>query len=485
MRPKKSKKRHPFVKSLREKNARPSPSTRLDLIQASPAKDDLVGNPLPEREIDFAKLKDGALAEVIADPADRNRTLLAIFKRGRVRFTNRVQDGDRVLVPIPRTAVGFSDVRLPRGIMRYGSVSRLFYTIANFIRYAVDLPSAYPFVVAAFVLYTWLADRLPTAVYLSIIGLSQSGKSTLLELLSLICRQPLLVSDISQAAVYQACTQFSPTLLIDEIEWHSTKNTSTLRQLLRAGTSRSSRVLRVHQSGWSFGPKAFSSLEPSSDPALNNRCIQIPMAETIKRGLLKPGDPRMVKLAGAFRRQLLRFRFNSYHSVRPAIIPGAEELRPRSRDLLSSLAAPWAPNQFVSRLLLEFFKLHQDPSTREPLAPRQDAMLAILFEIIHKSPTLPSVRVGELAKSANALFLQRGERLTVTDKGAGSMLSAMGFHAKQRTNVGWILWFDSSTRERVHQLLKTYGNSYPEAADLKRYLRICSMCRTFVAARKS
>jgi hypothetical protein len=66
----------------------------------------------------------------------------------------------------------------------------------------------------------WLADRLLPAVYLSIIGLPQSGKSTLLELLSMICRQPLLVSDISEAAVFRTCQQFSPTLIIDEVEWH-------------------------------------------------------------------------------------------------------------------------------------------------------------------------------------------------------------------------------------------------------------------------
>ena len=37
---------------------------------------------------------------------------------------------------------------------------------------------------------------------------------------------------------------------------------------------------------------------------------------------------------------LLKFRFNSYRSIGPAPLSGAENLRPRSRDLLCSLAAP-------------------------------------------------------------------------------------------------------------------------------------------------
>ena len=80
----------------------------------------------------------------------------------------------------------------------------------RFIRYVVDVPDDYAVLLSAFVLYTWVADRLPTAVYLSVIGLSQSGKSTLLELLSLLCRRGLLANDISQAAAYQACTNFQP-----------------------------------------------------------------------------------------------------------------------------------------------------------------------------------------------------------------------------------------------------------------------------------
>ncbi len=151
----------------------------------------------------------------------------------------------------------------------------------------------------------------------------------------MICRQPLLVSDISQAAAYQACSNFSPTLVIDEIDWHASRTLSTFRQLLRAGISPSSRALRVRQSSCSFGAKVLGSLEASSDSALNSRCIQLVMAESNKSGLLKPSHPSMVKYASDLRQKLLRgpFRFNSYKSIRPAVVSGAEELRPRSREI--------------------------------------------------------------------------------------------------------------------------------------------------------
>jgi hypothetical protein len=427
----------------------------------------------PERQIDFASLPDGTIVEIIEDPTDSTRTRFAVFRRGRVRIADRVQDRGRILVPVPRSVAGFSDVKLPAGVTNYGSTTRLAFTILKFIEYAIDVPIQYAVVLAAYVLYTWVADRLPMAVYLSVVGLPQSGKSTLLELLSLLCRRPVLVSDISQAAVYRACSNFGVTLLIDEIEWGSS-NASALRQLLRAGTGRSARALRIRESSFSFGPKVLGSLESCPDAALMSRCFPVPMTETAKRQLIKPSDPVMLKYAAVLQQQLLKFRLNNYHSVRAATISGSVELRPRSRDILGSLAAPVARVPLWNQLLLEMIKDYHDPITREPLAPRQEAMLAALFHVIHRAPLLASIRVKFLADAANALLHAAGERARLTDKAAGTMLSDLGFRNRQRTNCGWILWLDAQAQMRVHQLVKTFDNRHIAAADVERCATGCA-----------
>jgi hypothetical protein len=473
-----------LTKSVTEKNARPSHPIHPSRIHTSRKEPRSSANCLPEVQIDFAELEDGSLVEVVEDPSDSNHTLFAISKRRRIRLAGRVEDRGRILVPIPRSTIGFSDVRLPYGILPYKSVTRLVFTLWGFIRCAVDVPDEYALLLSAFVLYDWVADRLPTAVYLSVIGLPQSGKTTLLELLSMICRQPLLVSDISQAAAYQACSNFSPTLVIDEIDWHASRTLSTFRQLLRAGISPSSRALRVRQSSCSFGAKVLSSLEASSDSALNSRCIQLVMAESNKSGLLKPSHPSMVKYASDLRQKLLRFRFNSYKSIRPAVVSGAEQLRPRSRDLLCSLAAPLAGSQLWTRFLLEFIQQHHDPVTREPLEPRHEALHAVLWRAIHQESPLRNIRVGgqnSLATATNAILLRNGERVIVTDKAVGRMLDSMGLRSTQRTKTGWILWLDSSTLARCHQLLKTHDNRYVPDWDFAQHSTTCSLCKAFAA----
>ena len=477
-----------LAKSVTEKNARSAPSIHPDPISAGRVKLRSPGNCLPVVQIDFTELENGSLVEIIEAPADPNHTVLAISRRGRIRLAAQVKDRGRILGPLPRTTIGLSDVKLPRGIMAYKSVTRLMNSLDLLVRRVVDIPAEYAVLLSAFILYTWVADRLPTAVYLSIIGLPQSGKSTLLELLSLVCRRALLVSDISQAATYQACSKFSPVLLIDEIDWRMSGTMSNFRQLLRAGTGHTSRALRVHQSSTSFGPKVFGSLEASSDPALNSRCIQLVMAETSNSGFLKPSDPSILQLADDLRQQLLRFRFNSYRSIRPALVQGGEQLRPRSRDLLASLAAPLVRNQFYTRFLFEFIKTKHDPVTREPLDAGSEALNASVWSVVHRAPEIPAVRVGgesSLCKATNILLGEEGERMRLTDKAVGRMLASLGYRSTKRTNAGWRLLIDSATVARCHQLCYTYGNKYVPTSEFARHSDTCSFCQALSTSTKS
>jgi hypothetical protein len=108
-----------LAKSVTKKNARPSPSILPGAISKSHKKLEAPENCLPEVQIDFAELENGSLVETVEDPADPNHTLFALSKRGRIRLAGRVEDRGRILVPIPRSTLGFSDVKLPCGVMSY------------------------------------------------------------------------------------------------------------------------------------------------------------------------------------------------------------------------------------------------------------------------------------------------------------------------------------------------------------------------------
>jgi hypothetical protein len=467
---------------MRDRNARASDFSNQPVTQAIVAAANRSSPTAISREhgvpeqIDFLALPDGRLVEAVEDPTDPKRTRLAIFRKGRVRLVDEFEYQGRTFTAIPRTVPGFGQVPLPKGVLPYVSVKDLYLTISSLIMNSIDVPITIALILAAFVLYDWVADRLPTAVYLAIVGLPQSGKSTLLEALRLICRRPLLVSDISDAALRHACSQFQPTLLIDEVDWSNSSTGRVLRRQLRAGTGSSSTILRSNESTLSFGPKVLCSLEPTPDAALRSRCIEIIMSETQKPNLLRPSDPRMLACAAELQQKLLRFRFNSYGKLRPVRIPGDEQLRPRSRDILSCLAAPVGQKFTELRMtLLHYLKFHHDQQSRDGLEVRQDAMLALLFGVMHHNPELPYIRVKEIAAATNSLL--RADRSAISDKAAGRILAALGLRNTKRTNQGWILFLNSETRERIHQLRETHGISHLTQADIDRFTRDCPECR--------
>jgi len=187
-------------------------------------------------ETDFAELRDGTLVEVVQDSENPRHTLLAVWKDGDLRYVDKLEHDGRILVPLHHRNQIFKQLRLPAKATSYDSVQLLLHRIEYLISRCVSVDPTYFPVLADFVLSTWLVDRFLTAPYLSVVGLPQSGKTTLLKILSLVCRRALLVADITSASFYRACAQFMPTMLIDEAG--SVRNNRALRHILRAGTTR-------------------------------------------------------------------------------------------------------------------------------------------------------------------------------------------------------------------------------------------------------
>jgi len=118
-------------------------------------------------ETDFAELGDGTQIELIEDPEDSSRTLLAVFKDGEVNLTDRFKHGDRIFVPIPRSGNLIRHVRLPRGIERYESKRSILNQAASILSRCLDLEQNDIRLLAQFAVSTWFIERLPVAPYIA------------------------------------------------------------------------------------------------------------------------------------------------------------------------------------------------------------------------------------------------------------------------------------------------------------------------------
>lgn len=405
-------------------------------------------------ETQFAELADGTLVELVEDPADANRTLLAVCKGATVEYLDQFKDGDRILKPSPRTNEVLKPIRLPRGVSPYGSAKALLKVLEGLISRCIEIDPRYIPVLADFVLSTWFVDRLSVAPYLSVVGLPQSGKTTLLKLLSLLCRRSLLISDITSASFYTACAQFMPTILIDEAG--TFRNNRQLRHILRTGTTRDVVAVRANHTFHAYGAKVLSWLEPPDDSALNSRCILIPMFETTQTNLSQPNDPEVERAATALQAQLLQYRLENYSKVGPAPLKGDEGLRPRSRDLLWALSAASLQDPARSQTLLEFFN-SGNAVPLEPLTSEQNAVVLTLFAFIHAGENVLSLRTSDLTRNVNHCLRLSGEKMSLAPRKVGAVLTSLGFSNRTRGNSGWCVYFNQGDIKKIHQLAENYG----------------------------
>jgi hypothetical protein len=397
-------------------------------------------------EVDFAELKDGRLVELVEDSKNPGGTCFAVWKDGDVRFVDRLEQDGQVLVPLSRKNEVLGRLRLPSAALPYKSVQELLGRLESLTSRCVAVDEKYVRVLADFVLSTWFVDRLEVAPYLSVVGLPQSGKTTLLRALSLVCRRPLLIADITSASFYQACTRFVPTILIDETGL--IRSNRTLRHMLRSGTTRDVLAVRKNRTFHCYGAKVISWLEPLDDAALNSRCVLIPMFESKGSALVRLNEPKVERMAADLQAQLLRFRLENYKTVEPAAVAGDEVLRPRTRDLLRALTAAHADVQ-RSQGLLRFFESGQGVQ-QEPLDPEHNAVLRALFSMVHLREDFTSIWIGDLTQQVNTFLELEGEKLHLQPRKVGAVLTSLGFSSRARTNSGWILSLTRREAEKLH-----------------------------------
>ena len=206
-----------------------------------------------------------------------------------------------------------------------------------------------------------------------------------------------------------------------------------------------------------FGPKVISWLEPPDDPALNSRCILVPMFETKSPDLVNLENAEVKQVADQLRRQLLAYRLHNLRRTRVTPVPGDDALRPRNADLLRVLAAATANEGGRSEKLLQFF-ISSEVVPAEPLSPEQNVMLRVLFLMAHcRKKEFDSILISELTDSVNSILRIEKQHFRLEPRKVGSVLTSMGFCDRKRTNSGWTVRLGSRDMEKIHQLAARYG----------------------------
>jgi hypothetical protein len=407
----------------------------------------------PTMEIDFAELQDGSLVDLIQDPLDPSKSLLARYIHGTVQQLKEVRDGNRILTPVSREDPSHKHIRLPRGAEPFGGVSELFRHVGTLLNCCLDLEVDWIMLMAIYGLSTWFPEKIPAAPYLALVGPPSSGKTTAMRCLSLVCRRGLLTADVTSAGFYDVCERMRPTLLIDETL--TAGHRPTLFHLLRSSNSPGFVSLRKNKARFAYGPKVLSWLEMPNDPALNSRCIIIPMQRTTRADLKSPNDPKTLQYAEKIQMGLQQFRFEYFKKLVPPRIPGNEKLSARMLDLYRALALPIGEHEELCACLAHLIA-NQRQFHRCLLSAPQASMARVLYGLIHTDHTNGGYWLRDLTRLMNADLASHNESAGLTERRSGELLTSLGLTFRTRMNAGYILWLDRVDRERVHRLAWDY-----------------------------
>ena len=129
------------------------------------------------RETEFSVLPDGRIVDLIRKISQPTNLEFLVWQDGNIQLRSHIEhDGELLVLPkIDPTVV--SALRLPTTAKPCPAIGALFMLVMDCIEKYVDIASEYAFLVAAFILTTWFADRLAVVPYLSVCGPPESGKT--------------------------------------------------------------------------------------------------------------------------------------------------------------------------------------------------------------------------------------------------------------------------------------------------------------------
>ncbi len=408
----------------------------------------------PRVETTFRAFEDGTIVELVRTPKETGDLQLLIWKDGHARLRPHILKDGEFLVP-PDINRGFLRIaRLPSGISPYRSVGDLFALTAAMAQRCLEMKLDDLYLLAAYVLATWLADRFTRVPYLSVVGPIGSGKTQLLQFLSTCCRRSVLASDLSIAALYSATDQLHPTLLIDEVDFGRDYRSREMQRLLRGGHTANTPIIRGGRAFQVYGAKVLCGREPIQDAALASRTVQISMLRS-QKNFPALNDERQEYLAQLLQPQLLLFRLRNYSRAFDYGGVDLSGLSPRSRDLATVLVGPLGRKKGYQQRIVDVIRRREgDVQARQSNEPEL-VILDATFRVAHLTPGA-FFTVGAVSDCANELLETRGERPRFEPRGVGPILRALGFLTGRVGCAGIGVVVTADMFSRLHKLVRDY-----------------------------
>jgi hypothetical protein len=144
----------------------------------------------------------------------------------------------------------------------------LLHDMTRFFERYLALPAGGSILLALWAVHTHCYDSFRHTPRLAVRSPEKGcGKTTVLDLLELVCARPLPTASVTPAAMFRAVEAAKPTLLIDEADTFLA-NSDELRGILNVGNKKGGQVIRCV--GDDAEPRAFAAFAPAAIAAIGH-----------------------------------------------------------------------------------------------------------------------------------------------------------------------------------------------------------------------
>ena len=412
---------------------------------------------------------DGSVLELIQAP--KGELNLLSWDGKSAKTAGQFVRGDETFVPLRVDPAILRSMRLPSHAAKYGSTRKLFTETSGLIAQATQAGDNIVLPLTFFVFATWLTDILPVAPFMWIVTPPTTTAAPLGQLLGLLCRRALVVSDISSVRFHSLPMDLQPTLLAEVFQ-----PTRRALNLLRASTRHGAFVSAGGKATDAFCAKIVFAAEPPRDPASAGFPLELVLPPT--REYAPPiSASEAERIATEYQAKLLRYRLLNRAKVRaPAF--GMNQFTVPMQELAYSLAASITDDDDLQSEIVPFLQ----PLDGEIRVDRASLLEAIVLEVLlarcHGTHDL-DFPVTEMTRGVNTVLFGRGDTLEVSPENVGWTLRKLGLQTRFMTGGKKGLLLLKDVREKIHDLAGAYGVRTLRALPAK---PDCSLCQALTGS---
>jgi hypothetical protein len=362
--------------------------------------------------------------------------------------TQFVRNGERY-VPLAIDPTIRRSLQLPSNIAPYDSTRNLFNNISDLISQVTPARKDVVDLLTFFVFGTWLGDSLSSAPFLWIVSPPMTSTGPLEQILTLLCRRALVVSECSLTKFRSLAVDLQPTLITKVFE-PTRRHLRLLRTLTKRGalTAVGGKFVEASSAIVVFAP------EPLRDQASAGFPLELelfPTADYIPRLSASKAE----QISGEYQPQLLHYRLLSLARVNAPAFELSQFTIPM-RDVAHNLGAGIVDDNELQAQLVPLLK----PADREVRVGYANLLTAIVLEVLLArchTATGKYFAVTDVCKDVNTVLRARGDVTELSPEKVGWNLRALGLRTEfiLRGRRGLVLSDD--VRKKIHELALAYG----------------------------